>query len=99
MLYYYHHPYGLYFRPSHYPGGAYIGSGTLQPQPWPQPVPTSGGCLNKWTTLHLKDGRMIRIFITTIDSKSLGGSVFVQNEGWIYMALDLGEVVEATCQN
>ncbi|MBG0964150.1 hypothetical protein [Bacillus sp. SRB1LM] len=92
------------------PGALQMNPGSLQPQyppyppyptpfptPFPTPPPGGGGCMNKWATFRLKDGRTMQMYVTYIGSKSVAGSVFVPGSGWKQVALDLDEILEAQC--
>ncbi|MCU4835308.1 hypothetical protein COJ79_23565 [Bacillus thuringiensis] len=83
----------------------HIGPGAIQPQPtpswptpsWPPVPPTGQGCMNKWARFRLKDGRVINMYVTHIDSKSVAGSVWIQGSGWKQVGLDLDEILESQC--
>ncbi|EJR57407.1 hypothetical protein IIO_04934 [Bacillus cereus VD115] len=47
-------------------------------------------------TLYL-GGRIINIYVTHIDSKSVAGSVWIQGSGWKQVGLDLDEILESQC--
>ncbi|MCU4969236.1 hypothetical protein CN596_11165 [Bacillus toyonensis] len=90
------------------PGALQLNPGGLQPQyptypPYPTPFPpyptppSGGGCMNKWATFRLKDGRTMQMYVTFIGSKSVAGSVFVPGSGWKQVALDLDEILESQC--
>ncbi|MED3181214.1 hypothetical protein [Bacillus thuringiensis] len=94
-------------QPSIGPGAIqpHIGPGAIQPQPgtgwptppWPPVPPTGQGCMHKWAQFRLKDGRVIRMYVTHIDSKSVAGSVWVPGAGWKQVGLDLDEILESQC--
>ncbi|KLA26215.1 hypothetical protein [Bacillus cereus] len=110
-MYYHPYPYSYdypmynedYLRPA--PQVApFIGPGAIQPQPtpswppsWPPVPPTGQGCMNKWARFRLKDGRVINMYVTHIDSKSVAGSVWIQGSGWKQVGLDLDEILESQC--
>ncbi|MCR6850197.1 hypothetical protein [Bacillus sp. IBL03825] len=83
----------------------HIGPGAIQPQPgpswptpsWPPVPPTGQGCMKKWARFRLKDGRVINMYVTHIDSKSVAGSVWIQGSGWKQVGLDLDEILESQC--
>ncbi|HDR4871904.1 MULTISPECIES: hypothetical protein [Bacillus cereus group] len=64
---------------------------------WPPVPPTGQGCMNKWARFRLKDGRVINMYVTHIDSKSVAGSVWIQGSGWKQVGLDLDEILESQC--
>jgi len=59
----------------------------------PTCVGPQGGCVNKWTTMRLRDGRVITMLIAHLDSKSVAGTLSTGQ----YLALDLKEIMELTC--
>ncbi|PFX61603.1 hypothetical protein COL36_10355 [Bacillus wiedmannii] len=59
----------------------------------PTCVGPQGGCVNKWTTMRLRDGRIITMLIAHLDSKSVAGTLSTGQ----YLALDLKEIMELTC--
>lgn len=56
-------------------------------------VGPQGGCVNKWTTMRLRDGRTITMFVSHLDSKSVAGTLSTGQ----YLGLDLNEIMELTC--
>ena len=78
----------------------FIGPGAIHPHPtpsWPPVPPTGQGCMNQWARFRLKDGRVINMYVTHIDSKSVAGSVWIQGSGWKQVGLDLDEILESQC--
>ncbi|WP_242301716.1 hypothetical protein [Bacillus cereus group sp. BfR-BA-01423] len=80
------------YPPTQYPPTQYPPTPPVQETP-----PTGEGCMNKWATFRLKDGRVIQMYVTFIGSKSVAGSVSVPGGGWKQVALDLGEILESQC--
>ncbi|MGE8033927.1 hypothetical protein [Lysinibacillus sp. NPDC093692] len=60
--------------------------------PYPPPQQT-GGCIQKWANMKLRDGRTLNVFVTSIDEKSLGGFLPSGQQ----VAIDLNEITFMTC--